>query len=462
MELGRANKVIVSEVALNCDHLLGSFLDERHFDTVINEDCDFYAPAEITLFGDDSESEDKCVFKFRKNFFTEEEQRLAYEGLRDAAVQSQNRGIAAGERSEKLNNREWVTQRQLDILDLMMNPVDSLFEESDLDRLVKNKNESSGGSPRGMVWLSSKTDEFDFEEWAEKTAALPENDRRKEATRISDQYISKTTYANQVYSGVAGWFDRYPRIPYGRATAYTGSQPEKFKKSYPLLQKLAVGFKELMPERYANQEAACAKIDPAFYVPETPFTTLTVNKTFRTAAHLDAGDLEVGFSNLTVLSNGVGYTGGYLVLPEFRVAVNIRPGDLLLVANHSGIHGNTEIKVEEGGERISLVCYFRENMLSLGEKAYEDARYNFIEGRRKNPDHKLWRPLWNGVSPNCFSDSADPKQNWDAAKEWYDYLMDSEPEFLKKYHPWLLQHFKEDYCGMDCSNCFVQCLETSR
>ena len=425
MPLTRASRVIVAKDVHNCDHLLGTFLDERHYDLVIDEDCDFYAPAEVTLFGSEEETEEKCVFKFRKGYFTAEEQLAAYEGLRDAAVQSQNRGLAAGERGEKLNNREWVTQRQLDILDLMINPVDSIMEVSDLEQLIFNKDAVCKGSPRGMVWLNSKVGDFDFEKWAEETYALSIEERKEKATYVAEELISKTTYANQVYSGVAGWFDRYPRIPYGRATAYTAAQPEKFAKSYPLLEKLARGFETLLPERYQNQVNACKMIDPAFYVPNTPFTTLTVNKTFRTAAHLDAGDLESGFSNLCVLSNGVGYTGGYLVLPEFRVAINIRPGDLLLIANHSGIHGNTEIKIEEGGERLSLVAYFREKMLLLGEKVYEDVRYDFVEDRRKNKDHDLWRPLWNGVSENMW-----------ASEEWYDFLYKKLGQsYLSKYHP---------------------------
>lgn len=105
---------------------------------------------------------------------------------------------------------------------------------------------------------------------------------------------------------------------------------------------------------------------------DTPFTTVTVNKNFRTAAHRDAGDLHEGFSNLTVVAKGdQQWTGGYLVLPEFRVAINIRPGDLLLINNHAGIHGNTELLPPEGKtladmERISLVCYFREKHAKIG------------------------------------------------------------------------------------------------
>jgi hypothetical protein len=237
--------------------------------------------------------------------------------------------------------------------------------------------------------------------------------------------MSLTTYGTAVNSGIAGWFDRYPRIPYGRATSYTANSFEKFKMSYPFLQSLARGFKELLPWRYNNQMEAASKVDPAFLVPGTPFTTITVNKTFRTAAHYDAGDLNTGLSNLLTLSNDGNYTGGYLIAPEYRVAVNVRPGDLLLINNHEVMHGNTPIECAEGSERVSLVVYFREKMLELGSKQYEDTRYDYVESRRLNPEHPEQRKLWNGISPGMWED-----------KEWYDYCEAKlGREQLLKYHP---------------------------
>jgi hypothetical protein len=166
-----------------------------------------------------------------------------------------------------------------------------------------------------------------------------------EARRVEKAYVCATTYANGVMSGIAGWFDRYPRIPYGRATSYTAREPAKFAMAYPFLQQLAQGFKDLLPWRYNNQMEAAKKLDPAFLVPETPFTTVTVNKSFRTACHFDAGDFTAGLSNLLTLSNNGNYKGCYLVAPEYRVAVNPRPGDLLLINNHEVMHGNTQIEL---------------------------------------------------------------------------------------------------------------------
>jgi hypothetical protein len=263
-----------------------------------------------------------------------------------------------------------------------------------------------------MVWLADEKARlnFDFDRWLNSRLhdsmieGVPGSAIRADAQYVRDNLISDTTYANPVDSGIAGWFDRYPRIPYGRATAYTAQNYERFKLSWPFMEQLSKGFKELLPGRWQIQMDCADRLDPSFRIPNTPFTTITVNKNFRTAAHRDAGDLAKGFSNLTVVARDNDYDGAYLVLPEIRAAVNIRPGDLLLVANHDFIHGNTPIVAKAGAEleRISLVCYFREAMLELGSRSYEDMRYDYVEHRRKDPNHPLAREGWNGVSASMF------------------------------------------------------------
>ena len=58
-------KIIIAQSKIDCEHLLGQFLDETHFDTVINEDTDCYLH---------SEDESNIAFKFRKNYFSKQEQ----------------------------------------------------------------------------------------------------------------------------------------------------------------------------------------------------------------------------------------------------------------------------------------------------------------------------------------------------------------------------------------------------
>jgi hypothetical protein len=457
-------KVIVAREKIDCSHLVGQFVDETHYDVLIEEDTDCYQRADCDpvsksncTTGDcadcsilNTKDERKIAFKFRKNFFSKKEQEQAYAGLRDAAVASQNRGLAAGPKGDKCGGREWVTEVQYRTLDYLtkIDPNNLGFDlNQDLDRIrFIHENEVSS---RGLVWLAQevKEAEFKWDNWLANICKMTDLvEIVREAKYVQETFISDTTYANVVYSGIAGWFDRYPRIPYGRATSYTQNHYDKFQMAFPFLQSLDRGFRELLPWRWGNQRAAADKIDPAFLVPETVFTTITVNKTFRTAAHYDAGDFADGLSNLLVLSNNGNYSGGYLVFPEYRIAVNVRPGDLLLVNNHEILHGNTPIVMNDDvAERISLVCYLREGMLNLGSKEYEDHRYNYVESRRKNKEHPLQRKLWNGISENCFSDKPNPNQNWENAKEWYEYLnkVPGRRPFLEKHHPWLIEYFEK-------------------
>jgi len=437
---------IVAKTKIDCEDLLGQFVDETHYDKVITSDTDCYMPplCDVVTKADCAMNDcDTCekgndelriAFKFRKNFFTKEECDQAYAGLREAATESQNRGLAAGPRGDMLategrGGRDWVTPYQNEMLRFLMNDNANLegftdeFENTTVES-IRKKYENGGtkgiDETRGTVWLRSEVTKVYpeyhgwFDKWVDGLSNKSKEEVIVEAKMVVEKWASTTNYAKSVFSGVAGWYDRYPRIPYGRPTAYTESCPELFAKSYPFLQSLNRGFKELLPWRWGNQKEAADKLDPRFLVPETVFTTITVNKTFRTACHRDAGDLDSGLSNLLVLGSGE-YTGGYLVFPEYRIAVDVRPGDLLLVNNHEIIHGNTPIVLNNPDdstcERISVVCYFREKMLELKSYDYEMLRRQFVDERRLNKSHRLQRPLWNGVSPGMWEE-----------KEWYDYL----------------------------------------
>lgn len=453
-------KVIVAQSKLDCEHLIGHFVDESHYDILVEEDTDCYLPADCDVASQAScelnndcsscakgANEKRIAFKFRKNFFSQEEQDAAYAGLREAAVRTENRGLASGIKegtSVTGEGREWVTNYQEEMMTALLAARSASLVDEDPIEVIRAKYPTQDdrlkalGSGKNNVWVISRfRGKFNFDEWVDSIIPL-DREARAKATEDTMTMVSDTSYGNPVDSGIAGWYDRYPRIPYGRATTYTRDNPEKFAMAFPFLQTLNKGFKELLPWRWANQRAAADKLDPRYLVPETVFTTLTVNKTFRTAAHRDAGDLDSGLSNLLVLSNGGNFTGGYLIFPEVRVAVNVRPGDLLLVNNHEVIHGNTPIVLgDEKAERISLVCYFRENMLQLGSWDYENHRYEYVESRRLNKEHPLWKKLWNGVSPGM----------WDE-KEWYDYLKEKGgQEMLAKYHPEALANSLDEFFG---------------
>jgi hypothetical protein len=410
---------VIVRKKIDSEETLGTFITrEQYSNRTITEDCDLYAETV-----DGIKNEENIVFKFRKNVFTKEEMDLAYAGLREAATESQNRGMAAGPRGEQLgaegrSNRDWVTPEQTELLSFLARPLNTFDDGTSIETIRESHKKGSKDETRGQVWLRSavtkKYPEYHgwFEQWLTGLHNLPREEQITEANYVINNYISETNYAQSVMSGIAGYFDRYPRIPHGRVCAYNDKNPEKFKLAFPYLEKLNALFKEHLPIRWGNQRREADKLDPRFLVSDTVFTTLTVNHNWRTACHRDAGDLHEGFSNICGITGpeGKGWKGAEFLLPEYRIAVDLQPGDMLLVNNHGGIHGNDAL-IGDDNDRLTLVCYFREKMVDLKSWDYEMLRKHYVEERRQNKDHKFHRPLWNGVSPGMWDD-----------QEWFDYM----------------------------------------
>ena len=409
---------IIVRPKISSEEVLGTFISKEYYDRVIEHDCDLYAQ---NMSGELNET--NIIFKFRKNVFTKEECDAAYAGLREAATESQNRGMAAGPRGEMLaqtsrGGRDWVTSEQIEILSFLMRPLNAFDDGTTIESIRESHKGSSKEETRGQVWLRSevtkKYPEYHgwFDKWLAGIHNMSREEQLAEAKVVHDNYISDTNYAQSVMSGIAGYFDRYPRIPYGRACSYNEKNPEKFALSFPYLRKLNEQFRELIPGRWKAQAAEANKLDSRFRIADTVFTTLTVNHNWRTACHRDAGDLTKGFSNICGVTGpeGKGWRGGQFILPEYRIAINLQPGDMLLVNNHEGIHGNDEL-IGDDNDRMTIVAYFREKMTTLKSWEYEALRRQYVDERRLNKDHKLWRHLWNGVSPNMWEE-----------QEWYDYM----------------------------------------
>lgn len=181
--------------------------------------------------------------------------------------------------------------------------------------------------------------------------------------------ISKSPKAKAVASSIIGYSDRYPRIPYCRRTVFTQRNWLHYNNCLPYVREVNNFFKTYLPERYVIQKKMCEKTSQDFVIKDTAFSTVTVNKNFRTASHYDAGDLKEGFGNLGVLSLGE-YEGSITVIPKYGIGLDLKDGDLALFDVHE-LHGNTEIKKKGWYERISVVCYYREKMLYCGDAEYE-------------------------------------------------------------------------------------------
>lgn len=197
-----------------------------------------------------------------------------------------------------------------------------------------------------------------------------------------DGAISNTVYATPVRSAVVGFMDRYARIPFCRESAYTTRYPEDWAGCLPQIREVAEAMKEVVPKRYALQLAEASKTHPAYVIPGTPFTTLTVNHTVAGAYHRDAGDFAEGFGAMTVHRSGA-YTGCHLVFPAYGIAADLGDRDLALFDSHE-VHGNTPF-VAEGApnidfKRVSVVYYFRRKMVECLPPAEELERVKTLRG----------------------------------------------------------------------------------
>jgi hypothetical protein len=301
------------------------------------KDADEIFDEDVDVYGQDPKTgERKLLARFRKHVLPNNLVKIGWEGYYQTAAASRNRGAAAG--PIKLDSNYWKKRKPTEV----------------------NK-------------------------WS--------------ARYYQNGKLSKMRVNNNVFSSVLGYFEQTPFMGLPcRLTSYTQKYFHQYKHGLPFIQAIDQTFKKLIPDRHAKQLAA-AKEKPQYQIAGTAFSSLTINRNFRTALHMDDGDFREGYGNLSVIERGR-YTGGATLFPRYKIGFNVRTGDFLAMDVHEW-HCNTEMTesaadkeynkklprvhhdaVETGtlgGEkpftRISFVCYLREKMRGCkptDTKAYYD------------------------------------------------------------------------------------------
>lgn len=250
--------------------LKGKFLNESHYHTLIDYDCDGY------------DSYGNLLFRFRKGVMPYETAKLGYESFKKSIQFTDGRGITSGSSHKRIRK---------------------------------------------------------------------------------DGSVSNITIGNKVWSGNVGYMDINAMVKYCRLTAFGRDYFDEFQAGIPFVEKVDEFYKQLCPDHYKKQKALAESTNRNYVIGDTTFTTITVNKSFRTATHQDSGDFRDGFGNLIIYNDG-SYTGGYFVLPQYGIAIDAQCTDVLFADVHQW-HGNTEMKLKQGFDeifRISFVLYYRENM----------------------------------------------------------------------------------------------------
>ena len=177
---------------------------------------------------------------------------------------------------------------------------------------------------------------------------------------------------NRIRSGIIGFYtlsnflksskEKIKKNEKCRATAFTGKNMDKFKECLPIFKKVDRLYKKLVPKKYKIQKEAIQKIDNDFVIKDTVFTTVTVNKNFRTALHKDSGDLKEAMGNILVVSDKDDYKGAYTMFPQYNFGIDVRSGDIAFMDVHEW-HCNSKMENPNEASRVSFVFYLREKML---------------------------------------------------------------------------------------------------
>jgi hypothetical protein len=309
------------------------------------------------------------LLKFRKGCIPDNLIQVGWDSYKDLAKASRGRGASAG-------------------------PIDTDGQYWSKRKLVGTKKWSTGYlNPKGLELhdLYSPLDITElFEKCNELDIVYPEDITKADCILLlikNKDGISKMKVNNQVASNPIGFYEagkNFADLPC-RLTHFTRTNFDKYNEGLPFIQHIDKMFKRLIPESHEKQLSR-ANTKPLLKIPKTCFSTVTINRNFRTAMHRDAGDFKDGFGNLTVIERGK-YHGGYTIFPQYGVAIDLRKNDFVAMDVHQW-HCNTPMYETEEDKvfneslepafkdnpevgtvgiykkytRISFVCYLREKI----------------------------------------------------------------------------------------------------
>ncbi len=371
----RPKKLVVEKYLSDKEvaNLEGTWIDESYLKhPVVRENTDVYYK--------DEDGTEHLLLKFRKNCIPNSLIKKGWDSYKDLAKPSRGRGASAG-------------------------PIDTSSQYWTKRDLVNTNKWSTGYfNPKGME-LNQKIKEFSIDELFEYAISEDLLDEKNELSRDELIHfiikkkggISKMKVNNQVASNPIGFYEEsknFCKLPC-RLTHFTRTNYDKYKNGLPFIQKIDGMFQKLIPNAYQKQLEQANK-KPHLKIPDTCFSTITINRNFRTALHRDAGDYKDGFGNLTVIERGK-YHGGYTIFPQFGVGVDVRSTDFVAMDVHQW-HSNSPIyETEEDKQfnetldeafkdnpdvgtvgiyekytRLTFVCYLREKIVNCPDEIPEE------------------------------------------------------------------------------------------
>ena len=115
------------------------------------------------------------------------------------------------------------------------------------------------------------------------------------------------------------------------------------------------------PERYAEHQRLTAHILPRYHLKDTPFTSAIVNKDNVLPYHYDRGNVPQSWSLMLGYKHRV--EGGYLVVPEYDLALEVADQSISCFDGQIALHGVTPFRrLGRGAYRYTIVYYAKAGM----------------------------------------------------------------------------------------------------
>ena len=190
---------------------------------------------------------------------------------------------------------------------------------------------------------------------------------------------SRTTICNLSKSNTIGYLDTAKRagcISGTHLSRYNLDYPDRYEKSIPLIEKISNEVEQIDKSVFINNLEI---LNPEYKIGNSCFSTVTINSSWQSACHRDANNGSDSLAAMLVLTdpkNDNHYIGGYFLLPEFKMAFNVRHGDVIICDTQKYLHCNSPLEPSEPNKivgnytaqvisnnwylnRLSVVCYLK-------------------------------------------------------------------------------------------------------
>lgn len=152
-----------------------------------------------------------------------------------------------------------------------------------------------------------------------------------------------------------------PRRDYCTSASLSRDYPAEHEiiAKYALM--VSAYYREFNPERYSEHEQQTTKILDEWRLKSSPFTSGIVNKNNPLPYHFDTGNFTGVWSNMLAFKHGC--SGGFLAMPEYRVAFAVPNNSLLMFDGQSILHGVTPFELRsQDAYRYTIVYYSLKRM----------------------------------------------------------------------------------------------------